>query len=76
MLARTNKSLNNLTFNEGDILSIISNLDPNQAHGHDQISKLGHKFLAVLKVKVTCKHQSAHLLKITFKNNFFQIQKL
>ena len=27
--------------------------------------KLGHKFLAVLKVKVTCKHQSVHLLKIT-----------
>ena len=38
MLGRTNKSLNNITFNEGDILSIISNLDPNKAHGHDQIS--------------------------------------
>ena len=38
MLGRTNKSLNNVTFNDGDILSIISNLDPNKAHGHDQIS--------------------------------------
>ena len=38
MLGTTNKSLNNITFNDGDILSIISNLDPNKAHGHDQIS--------------------------------------
>ena len=38
MLGRTNKSLNNVTFNEGNILSIISNLDPNKAHGHDQTS--------------------------------------
>ena len=38
MLGRTNKSLNSITFNDGDILSIISNLDPNKAHGHDQIS--------------------------------------
>ena len=38
MLGRTNKSLNNITFNDSDILSIISNLDPNKAHGHDQIS--------------------------------------
>ena len=37
MLGRTNKSLNNITFNDGDILSIISNLDPNKAHGDDQI---------------------------------------
>ena len=38
MLGKTNKSLNNITFNDGNILSIISNLDPNKAHGHDQIS--------------------------------------
>ena len=38
MFSRTNKSLNNITFNEDDILRIIKNLDPNKAHGHAQIS--------------------------------------
>ena len=35
---KTNKSLNNINFSESDILKVIRNLDPNKAHGHDEIS--------------------------------------
>ena len=36
--SRTKKSLNDINFSEGDILRVIRKLDPNKAHGHDQIS--------------------------------------
>ena len=35
---KTNKLLNNINFSESDILKVIRNLDPNKAHGHDEIS--------------------------------------
>ena len=35
---KTNKSLNNINFSESDISNVIRKLDPNKAHGHDQIS--------------------------------------
>ena len=38
ILRKTDKSLNNINFSENDILSVIRKLDPNKAHGHDQIS--------------------------------------
>ena len=30
--------MNNISFSESDILKVIRNLDPNKAHGHDEIS--------------------------------------
>ena len=38
LLRRTNESLNTIDFTEDDILSVIRKLDPNRAHGNDQIS--------------------------------------
>ena len=38
LLCRTNESLNTINFTEDDILSVIGKLDPNRAHGNDQIS--------------------------------------
>ena len=38
ILRRTNESLHTINFTEDDILSVIRKLDPNKAHGHDQIS--------------------------------------
>ena len=38
ILRRTNKSLNTINLTEkDDILSVIRKLNPNKAHGHDQI---------------------------------------
>ena len=34
----TNASLHDITFTSDDILNIVRNLDPNKAHGHDDIS--------------------------------------
>ena len=34
----TEKRLSKIRFSEDDIAKIIQNLDPNKAHGHDQIS--------------------------------------
>ena len=34
----TNKSLDTVNFTTDDISKIISNLDPNKAHGHDMVS--------------------------------------
>ena len=34
---RTTKSLSTINFTEDDILSVIRKLDPNKAHGHNQI---------------------------------------
>ena len=36
---RTNESLNATNLTEDDILSVTRKLDPNKAHGHDQIQK-------------------------------------
>ena len=38
ILHRTNQSLNTINFTEDHILSVIRKLDPNKAHGHDQVS--------------------------------------
>ena len=35
---RTDKQLRNLSINENDISTIISNLDPNKSHGWDNLS--------------------------------------
>ena len=37
-MRKTNKSLNTINFTVDDILSVIKKIDPNKAHGHDQIS--------------------------------------
>ena len=38
ILRRTNESLNTINFTQDDILSVTRKLDPNKAHGHNQIS--------------------------------------
>ena len=35
---RTNESFNTINLNEDNISSVMRNIDPNKAHGHDQIS--------------------------------------
>ena len=37
-MCRTNESLNTINFIENYILRVIRKLDPNKAHGHDQIN--------------------------------------
>ena len=38
ILRKTSESLNTINLTEDDVLSVIRKLDPNKAHGHDQIS--------------------------------------
>ena len=38
ILRRTNKCLNTINFTKDDILRVISKLNPDKGHGHDQIS--------------------------------------
>ena len=35
---KTDKSISTVTFTSDDIATLIENLDPNKAHGHDMIS--------------------------------------
>ena len=38
LLKKTDKSISEINFSCGDIATLINNLDPNKAHGHDIIS--------------------------------------
>ena len=51
MIYLTEKRLSKISFSEDDIAKIMQNLDPNKAHGHDQIS------ICMLKIcgKTICK---------------------
>ena len=35
---KTDKSISTVTFTSDDIATLIQNLDPNKAHGHDMLS--------------------------------------
>ena len=55
---RTDSSLSSFHFTKDDILRIINNLDPNEAHGHDEIS------IRMLKI---CGDSICRPLSIIFK---------
>ena len=55
---RADSSLSSCHFIKDDILQIINNLDPNKAHGHDEIS------IRMLKI---CGDSICRLLNIIFK---------
>ena len=55
---RTDKKLRNLSINENDISTIISNLDPNKSHGWDN--------LLVRKIKL-CDDSLIYPLKCIFE---------
>ena len=55
---RTDKQLRNLSINENDISTIISNLDPNKSHGWDNLS--------VRKIKL-CDDSLIYPLKCIFE---------
>ena len=55
---RTDKKLRNLSINENDISTIISNLDPNKSHGWDNLS--------VRKIKI-CDDSLIYPLKCIFE---------
>ena len=38
ILKKTDKSISTVTFTSDDIATLIQNLDPNKAHGHDMLS--------------------------------------
>ena len=51
--------LNSIAFNEGDILKIVQNLNPNKAHGHDKIS---------IRMLLLCSTSVIKPLSIIFRN--------
>ena len=55
---RTGSSLSSCHFTKDNILRIINNLDPNKAHGHDEIS---------IRMLKTCGDSICRPLSITFK---------
>ena len=66
---RTGSSLSSCHFTKDDILRIINNLDPNKAHGHDEISIL------ILKIcgDSNCRPLSI-ILKTYFRTGIFPLE--
>ena len=57
-LKRTEKVISSISFSSNDIVEIIRDLDPNEAHGHDMVS------IRMLKI---CGESISKLLEIIFK---------
>ena len=57
-LKRTEKVISSISFSSNDIVKIIRDLDPNEAHGHDMVS------IRMLKI---CGESISKLLEIIFK---------